>query len=87
MTQEALAAALAIEPGTLSRYEQGHVPLTVPLLIGAAKALKVEPARLVEGLGAVLAPQGDGELERLWGGLTASRKEAVLRLLREMQGS
>lgn len=86
MTQEVLAGKLAIEAGTLSRYEQGHVALPVPLLVSAARALGVDPARLVEGLGHG-QKEPTPELQTLWDGLTASRKAAVLRLLREMQGA
>ncbi len=86
MTQEALAATLGIEPGTLSRYEQGRVPLTVPLLVLAAKALGVQPAQLLAGV-AQDAPAGDEESEmlRLWHAMPPARRAALIGLLREMR--
>jgi transcriptional regulator with XRE-family HTH domain len=48
LTQEALAAALAIEPATLSRYEQGRVALTVPILLQLAQQLDISALQLLE---------------------------------------
>jgi transcriptional regulator with XRE-family HTH domain len=89
MTQEALAGALSIEPATLSRYEQGRVPLTVPLLVLAARTLDVHPGMLLDvvsdGDQRSPDPGAESEILVLWRGLGVGRREAVTRLLREIQ--
>lgn len=86
-TQEQLSEVVGIEPVTLSRLETGHRALSLSMLARIAEALGL-------GLGELLGVErdlpepehGPDELEllRLYGRLSPSGKEAVLRLLREM---
>lgn len=86
MTQEALAGVAGIEAATLSRYEAGHWPLSVPLLVRLAEALGVAPATLLdtdEDAVVERAPEEE-DLLRVWRGMSGERREALLRFLKTL---
>ena len=86
-TQEKLSEAIGIEPVTLSRLETGHRALSHSTLASISSTLGV-------GLGDLLDVERDlpaaehtpeaTELLRLFSGLTASQKDVLLRLAREL---
>jgi len=86
-TQERLAERIGIEPVTLSRLETGHRAVSITSASRMADALGV-------GLGDLLdvqrplpeseQPPEAAELVREFTGLSAPRRELVLRLVREL---
>lgn len=87
-TQERLAETIGIEPVTLSRLETGDRALSLSTLGRIAEALEL-------GLGELLGVERDlpepehgpeeAELLRCFGDLSATRRDLVLRLARELR--
>ena len=86
-TQERFAEVVGIEPVTLSRWETGHRALSLSTLASIAGALEVGLGDLLDVDRDLPSPEhGPEELELLRGfsGLSGSRRDLVLRLVREL---
>jgi len=86
-TQERLSEAVDIQAVTLSRLENGDRALSLSTLGRIADALKVSLGDLVDGSRSLPAPKQspqEAELLRLYGQLTKSRRQLLLRLAREL---
>ena len=89
LTQAELAERARVEPNTISRAENGRLPLSLKTLRLIAEVLGVHPGVLVTGMaeGEELprAPDGTDELLALWRSLpTARRRSVALEMLRDM---
>ena len=86
-TQEQLAEAIGIEPVTLSRWETGDRALSLSTLAAIASALEVPLGDLLDVTrdipAAEHAPE-EGELLRLYRGLSESQQDIILRLARDL---
>lgn len=83
-TQERLAEAVDVEPGTIWKYETGRLQIAVPMLRGIARALSVEFAWLL-GVDPPALRKGEDELLRLWRSLGDTERRALLVVLRAIQ--
>ena len=86
-TQEQLAEAVGIEPVTLSRLETGDRALSLSTLSNISKVLDMGIGDLLDVERELPAPENspeEVELLRLFSGLTASQKDVLLRLAREL---
>ena len=85
ITQEELAEALDTTVQTISRWERGHMALSLQRLKGMADVLGV-------GLGGLLdvhrprpKPNPDDEIQRIWRRLDPKRRELLLRIARNVE--
>ena len=88
-TQEQLSEAVGIEAVTLSRLETGDRALSLSTLSSIAKVLDMGIGDLLDVERELPAPENspeEVELLRLFSGLTASQKDVLLRLARELVG-
>lgn len=86
-TQEQLAEAVGLEPVTLSRWETGHRALSLSTLASIAEVLGVSLGDLLDVTREVPAPAHgpeEAELLRLFGRITLSGRDVVLRVAREL---
>jgi len=86
-TEERLAEAVGIEPVTLSRLETGDRALSLSTLDAIARTLAVPVDDLLDverKLPESKHSPDESELLRLFSGLTASQKDVLLRLAREL---
>ena len=86
-TQDALSAAIDIEPVTLSRLENGHRALSLTTLAHIATALNVSLGDLLDPVRQAPSVQVDpdiNELARLANGLSPSARDVLLRVAREL---
>jgi transcriptional regulator with XRE-family HTH domain len=99
-TQEELAQAIAIEPATLSRYENAKKTFPLDVLRRIAASLRIPLGQLIaeNASGGALkladAPNYDrhadprhAELLEIWRKVPASRRKLALRLLRTLASS
>jgi transcriptional regulator with XRE-family HTH domain len=86
-TQEALAEAVQIEPVTLSRLETGDRALSLSTLASIATVLGVGLGDLLDDGRVIPAPEHgpeEAELLRLFGRITPSGRDVLLRVAREL---
>jgi transcriptional regulator with XRE-family HTH domain len=86
-TQERLSEAIGIEPVTLSRLETGDRALSLSTLASIANVLQIPIADLLDVGKKLPVPKHDPELTeliRLFGTLTPSQRDVLLRLVREL---
>lgn len=50
LKQKELADLIGVSPSQMHKYENGHVPLTVQVVMDLAGALKVRPSQLIPEL-------------------------------------
>ena len=86
-TQEQLAETVGVEPVTMSRWETGDRALSLSTLAAIASALEVPLGDLLDVTrdipAAEHAPE-EGELLRLYRGLSESQQDIILRLARDL---
>jgi transcriptional regulator with XRE-family HTH domain len=86
-TQEQLAEAVGLEPVTLSRWETGHRALSLSTLASIASVLGVSLGDLLDVGRQVPAPAHspeEAEMIRLFGKMTPSGRDVLLRVAREL---
>ena len=86
-TQEQLAEAIGIEAVTLSRLETGHRALSLSTLASISAALGVGLGDLLDSGRDLPAPEHtpeEVELLRLFGKLSPTQRDVLLRLAREL---
>lgn len=87
LTQEQLAEALDVATETISRYEVGRLPPSLPMLYRMADALGVDIEVLVRR-GPAGPKSAEAELVEGWRSLDAEERRMVLHLVRRLgQGS
>ena len=88
-TQESLAEAVGIEAVTLSRLETGDRALSLSTLASISKVLDMGIGDLLDSGRVLSAPEHspeEVELLRLYEKLSASQRDVLLRLARELGG-
>lgn len=84
-TQEQLAEALDVATETISRYEVGRFPPSLPMLSRLADALEVDLQSLL-GMGPAGLTSVEAELIEGWRGLDSEERSIVLKLVRRLGG-
>ena len=82
-TQERFAEELDVASETVSKYENGKLPLSVTMLYRVADILEVEVEVLL-GKGPAGLREEEKELLERWRGLDRKGQEAVLEVVRRM---
>ena len=84
-TQEQLAEVLDVATETISRYEVGRFPPSLPMLSRLADALDVDLQSLL-GMGPAGLTSVETELIEGWRGLDSEERIIVLKLVRRLDG-
>lgn len=82
-TQEQLAEALDVATETVSRYEVGRAPPSLPMLYRIAEALGVEVTSLL-GQGATKMTVAEAQLLKGWRRLAPKEQSTVLQLVEHL---
>ena len=82
-TQEQLAEALDVATETISRYEVGRFPPSLPMLSRLADALEVDLQSLL-GMGPAGLTSVEAELLEGWRGLDSEEQSIVLKLVHRL---
>ena len=83
LTQEQLAETLDVATETVSRYEAGKLPPSLPMLYRMADALSVDVESLV-GRGPAAPRSAETELVQGWRSLQLDEQRMVLHLVRRL---
>lgn len=86
ITQEELAEALETTVQTISRWERGHMALSLQRLRGIADLLGIGLGELLDVHRPQPKPNPEDEIQRIWRRLDPKRRKLLLRIARNVEG-